>query len=338
MSATTSPISVGVVGAGAVVSGVHLPVLKSMRDEVRVDYVADVSEGSVGRVGAAYQCRSVVLTDDVQQLPVTDVVLIATPVGVRLPYYELFATRGTAVFAEKPAVPTMSALSHLKAHYQPERFAVGFQRRTYASSFLVSRLISNGMLGTLRSIEVQEGALTTSTGGAQSFMTDMSLSGGGILMDLGCHGIDLACRLSRAEGSSTTSVEGVLDREVDREIGLAAKLDCMDGPVALHVSLSWLGSRPGTARFEFEHGSALVGAKPGSPVELLTVDGDSMGVFDPPPGPPLGANTVHQACYLVWRSFLDGLSGKSAPELTLESISPAVRLIEDAYADLRSRA
>lgn len=335
MSPEAGRITVGIVGAGEVVSGVHLPVLSAMRARVCVEYVADISAIAASRVGTAYQSRAVALNGNLDQLPVTDVVLIATPVGVRDSYYELFASRGTAVLAEKPAVRDLSELHQLQRIYPAERFAVGFQRRTYASSVLVEQLIRDETLGPLRDVTVQEGARTTGTGGSQGFMEDPSLSGGGILMDLGSHGIDLACQLSLATASTVKSAAGLLDEQVDREVDLTVTLETPRGSVELDVGLSWLDFRAGTTRFGFDRGAAVVSSKPGQPVRLLSVDDEVIGELLPPAGPAIGALTVHQACYLVWESFLDGLAGISPPRLGLATISPAVQLIESSYREIR---
>ena len=92
-------IEVGIIGCGNVGSGTHLPLLMGMNG-VSVKFLADVkSPRDLARhVGA----EAITIGDNVSSLPDCDIVLLATPVGVRMPYIEEFATRGTMIFTEKP--------------------------------------------------------------------------------------------------------------------------------------------------------------------------------------------------------------------------------------------
>lgn len=338
MTKGESRLTVGIVGAGEVVTGVHLPVLKAMTSQVVVEYVADVSSQAATRAGRAYRCQAVGLTDDIGRLPMTDLVLIATPVGVRMPYYELFAQRGTAVLAEKPAVRNLAELKAIQRIFPQERFSVGFQRRLYASSTLVSRVINQGTLGALQAVTVREGARTTSTGGSQAFMQNVGLSGGGILIDLGSHGIDLAFHLAGVSDLRQLSVTAFLDGHVDRQVELYTQIGPVNKSVDLTIDLSWLDFRPGTMEFTFERGSIISDSKPTPYVRLFDAAGKRMADLSVGNEISAGATTIHQACYLVWRSFLDGLSGASEPRLSVESVTPVVRTIESAYRALRGQS
>ena len=94
-------LSVGIVGAGEIVSRIHLPVLSACED-IRIAYVADKNPEAARSVAGSYKVAPVTVADNLDMLPQTDVVLLAVPVTARLPYYELFAKRGTSVLAEKP--------------------------------------------------------------------------------------------------------------------------------------------------------------------------------------------------------------------------------------------
>jgi predicted dehydrogenase len=313
-------------------------VLTALRGEVELAYVADVSAAAAARVGKSYRCRSVHIAADPDELPATDAVLVAVPVGVRRPYYELLADRGTAVLAEKPAVVDMESLKFLCGAFAPDRFAVGFQRRTYASTAMLRRLVESGVLGPLLNLRSEEGDRMTRTGVQQRFHDDISLSGGGILMDLGCHAVDLFFFLTGAGASDSIDASAVMDGCVDREVLLRARLPIAPVPVSAEVSLSWLAHRAGMLHLAFENGVAHVSTAPGGLVHLSDRNGAPVaGVAADVSTAPAAATTVHQACYLVWRSFLDALAGRADPMLTLDSIAPTVQLIESAYRHIRSQ-
>lgn len=328
--------TVGIVGVGEVANKVHLPVLRAMRNEIDVSYVADISEVAVAKTAAAFRCDPIRIVGKSTALPSTDIVLITTPVGSRWDYYELLAERGTAVLAEKPAALNSADLDRLQKMYRAEDFAVGFQRRTYLTSKLLGGLIESQLMGRLLRVSASEGARTTKAGSSQRFMDDIELSGGGILMDLGCHSIDLALTLSNASCAALLEIDSVLDGKIDREIDLKTRMESDLGSIDLDLSLSWLSDRDGSFRLQFENGQAVLGTQPSSPLILESAGGDRLGELARSEGSPVGAVTIHQACYLVWRSFLDGLEGKAEPELTLASAAPTVELIEDSYRAVRS--
>src|SRR5947207_15664926 len=74
------PWKVGVIGAGVVASGSHLPVLVNMPD-VSVEWVCDRSLPTAQRVARSYGVSRVFA--DIGQCSDVDAVLIATPVGSR---------------------------------------------------------------------------------------------------------------------------------------------------------------------------------------------------------------------------------------------------------------
>jgi len=92
-------LTVGVIGAGEITTKIHLPAMTAMNG-VRIAYIADVNLNAARQAGASYGIDSLGLDGDPSSLPSTDVALLAIPVGARAPFYELFAGRGTAVFAE----------------------------------------------------------------------------------------------------------------------------------------------------------------------------------------------------------------------------------------------
>lgn len=94
-------LSVGIIGAGEIVSRIHLPVLSACED-IRIAYVADKNPEAAQSVARSYKVDPVTAAENLDMLPQADVVLLALPVTARLPYYELFARRGTCVLAEKP--------------------------------------------------------------------------------------------------------------------------------------------------------------------------------------------------------------------------------------------
>src|ERR1700683_1135320 len=85
-------LSVGIVGAGEITSRIHLPVLTAC-DGVRIAYVTDKNAQAANAVGGSYKLNAVTVPANLEELPITDLALLAVPVSARPRYYELFAPR-----------------------------------------------------------------------------------------------------------------------------------------------------------------------------------------------------------------------------------------------------
>ena len=125
-------VEVGLVGAGAIASTVHLPVLKNISD-VHIAWIADLNGLLVRDLGRAFGVSSQVISDEPPAFPQCDIVLLATPVYARQPYVEYFSTRSRAILAEKPFA--LSEVEHRRYLEACSKIQVscGYMRRTNAT-------------------------------------------------------------------------------------------------------------------------------------------------------------------------------------------------------------
>src|SRR5258708_6042613 len=103
--------SVGIIGAGSIVTSFHLPVLLAMQ-QVRVEWITDIDAKMAGSVAKAFGVPPLAMPDPLAEIPRTDIVVLAIPYGARPPYYEALRGRGTAIYVEKPIART--AAEHLE--------------------------------------------------------------------------------------------------------------------------------------------------------------------------------------------------------------------------------
>jgi len=327
-------LSVGIVGAGEIVSRTHLPVLTAC-ERVRIDYVADKNFEVARAVAGSYKLPPVTVPNDLGELPQTDIVLLAVPVAARWPYYELFAKRGTSVLAEKPLAAGITDAEQLCSLYPEHSLACGFQRRTYASVGLAKLLVAEKWFGTLRSISVSEGALTTKTGADSRFYDDAA-SGGGVLMDLGCHSLDVAMYISNASRAIPNQQHFVYDHGIDREVEAHLTLLTADGECGLDYFVSWLQPARNTVELHFENCSLSLSCRPSLEIEIVGGRDQAQvtnhsGVLPMLAAKRGGAVTVYQAFYLEWTTFLDGVRARQASKLSARSCLPTIRAVEDLY-------
>ncbi len=322
-------LSVGIVGAGEIVSRIHLPVLCAC-EGVRVAYVADKSTEAARSVGANYNISAITVADQLEDLPQTDVVLLAVPVNARLPYYELFARRGTCVLAEKPMAADSSDAVRICDLFPAHALACGFQRRSYASVALAKLIVAEKWFGRLRSISVSEGALTTKTG-ADSRFYDHSGSAGGVLMDLGCHSLDTAIYISNATAAVSSRQSFIFDGEVDREIDAQLTLHTADGPCALEYFVTWLRPARNTIQFHFDNCTAELSCRPSSELTIRGIhnggDAASLGMKH------AGAATVYQAFYTEWMAFLAGVRTRQPSMFNARSCLATICAVESLYRE-----
>jgi myo-inositol 2-dehydrogenase / D-chiro-inositol 1-dehydrogenase len=104
----STPLGVGVIGAGPVTQAIHLPTLATMADRFRVVHVMDVDEAVAAAVAARTDARS---TTDVQVLlddPAVDVVAICSPHQFHAEQVEAAAKAGKlGILCEKPLATTV---------------------------------------------------------------------------------------------------------------------------------------------------------------------------------------------------------------------------------------
>lgn len=325
----------GVIGTGNIARQVHLPVLTSMPG-VRVVWVADVNAASAASVAAAFKLPAIPLP--LQKAPASDcdVALIASPVGTRRPHLEHLAGRGVAAFVEKPFARTVEEHRSFASLFPASRIGCGLMRRAYDSTAIVRRVLAEGWLGPLTRIVVREGGRFTGSGTDRSYFDD-ERAGGGILLELGCHALDLALHLTGATRHAIVRqrllFDGAPDRVAEGEVELLPGPGETGAPIPLEFRFSWLDDLDNAIEFHFPSSRLSVGNRPGSAVRLHGSGGDP-GVALTPGG---GATTTNQAFYLEWQDFLDGLRNDRPSSFSAETTLPVTALIEDIYARGRER-
>ena len=324
-------LSVGIVGAGEITSRIHLPVLTAC-DGIRIAYVADKNAQAANAVGGSYKLNAVTVPANIEEVPITDLVLLAVPASARAPYYELFARRKTAVLAEKPFAISGTDAERICGLYPDYALACGFQRRSFATAVLARRAVAEKWFGTLRGVQVSEGSLTTKTG-VDSHFYDQPNAGGGVLMDLGCHSLDLAMYISGASAAIPVEHRFVFDDDIDREIEARLTLETPDGPCPLHYFVTWLRPAKNSIDLRFDNCTISLSCRPAEALEIHSnIDGRLAASLA---AKGAGASTVYQAFYLEWMAFLDGVRTRRASKFSARSCLPTVRAVEALYGEGR---
>ena len=166
------PLTVGIVGAGAVVEKSHLPVLRATR-ELSVIWLADINMRKARSLGDAHGVKAVDISYGLDSLPPADVVLLAIPLGARSPYYEVLSTGSSALYVEKPIARTLKDHQQLCSWFPDYRLGCGFQRRSSGATQLLRQIITERLFGDLRLIRFGWGGPGSS--GGDGFLSNLKI-------------------------------------------------------------------------------------------------------------------------------------------------------------------
>lgn len=292
---------VGIVGVGHIALHYHLPVLEYI-DATTVAFVADIDPTRASRAATVYDTTAHTV-DDLSAIPDCDVILLATPVGIRSPYVEEFGARGTAIFAEKPFALDLE--THEAFLREAEAVTCNYTRMEYGTSRQMKRLVEAGLFGELEAVRVQKGIAQRSTGKTDSQVDPETR--GGQLHENGSHLLSqLTCVLPTHEFE-------VVDARVRWQAGIDVDVDAdirAEGPggrIPVGFELSFVRELEPRITYEFE--TAEVCYDPGDPTGglrlLPSADTAEQGYDIRRPGS--APNNHEQAILDRWLGFLSAL-------------------------------
>jgi predicted dehydrogenase len=191
-TSNASKLRVGIIGAGTITWYSHLPGYSRLPDvevvalcdldEVRAQKLAD--EFGVPRTFADYE---IMLRQET-----LDVVSVCTPNALHAPMTIAALEAGAHVLCEKPmAVTTAEAQAMTDAARRTGRkLSIGWHHRFRTDIQLLKRAIEDGLLG---NIYYAKASMLRASGipGYGTWFTNKDLAGGGAMMDIGVHALDL---------------------------------------------------------------------------------------------------------------------------------------------------
>jgi predicted dehydrogenase len=326
---TNVPLSIGIVGAGAISRKSHIPVLLNTPN-VTIAWLYDHSPDAAKAVATAYGLKHIDPTT-ADHLPDCDVALLAIPVEARGPYLQTFAARGTAVLCEKPFATTAAEHASAQSLFELHALAAGFMRRFFRSALLLRQITRQGLFGALLRMDVSEGNRSKGSGTVGSFLDDSRWGASrGVLTDLGSHSIDLALYVSHATAFDVQSCTRVLDGAVDRKITAMVRLRSAARhtvePVELNYNVSWLDRQANRIQLTFANATVWSGLGPASEVYV----GDPARPQDAISltSQATGATTYNQAFFLEWQHFLDGFRARTESLVSARSALLTTSLVE----------
>jgi predicted dehydrogenase len=254
-----SKLRVGIVGVGGIGRDQHLPAWGKV-PFAEISAVADVSEDALQRAGAIVpQARTLVDWRDLIARDDIDVIDICTPNAMHAPIGLAALASGKHVLCEKPLATTAAEVRALRDAAQASgRLLMAAQNlRFEPTSRQLKALADGGVLGDVYYARAQW--LRRRLLPPRSSFIEKRLSGGGAVLDIGVHVLDLSYWFMGAP--EPVSVSAVVETKLAQRQDLSgawgdwdrSRLDVEDfaaafirfaNGAALTLEVSWLGFQP----------------------------------------------------------------------------------------------
>jgi predicted dehydrogenase len=338
----TGPVSLVLVGCGAVSRLFYLPALRELarHDLVRTVAVVDPVPAARDELGAALGARA--FADVPTALAAGgELAVLATPPRFHREQAETCFAAGFDVLCEKPLAPTAAEADAIAAAaLRSDRLlAAGHYKRFMPAHRALRHLIAHATFGPLCSVAIAEGGKFSWPAATDSFFR-REQTPGGVLLDIGVHVLDLLLWWL-GEPIDFAYADDARDG-LEANCHLTA---AFAGGVQAEVRLSRDWKTANTYVFRFERATVHCRVNASNHLEL-TLDGLPMTfaaeLRDPLPpraaAPTAPLETNAQAFIAQLVDVCAAVRERRAPFVTGASAAAAVRWIEACYARRRPLA
>jgi predicted dehydrogenase len=219
------PLSIGLVGGGAIARLSHAPTIMRS-DDTRLAGVFDPDRSRAEAVAAEFGGVAVTELDRLLDLPGLDAVVVATPNRYHAEAVVAAAARGLHVLCEKPlSIDIASGAAMVNACRRAGVvLQVGFNQRFWSQVQIAKSLIDAGVIGDVLQFESVYAEKASAYPAATRYRYDLAQSGGATIIDLTIHRIDLA-RYLVGDMSAVYAdlVNSVMTEKVDDNVHLLVR-------------------------------------------------------------------------------------------------------------------
>ena len=258
---TSNPnkLRVAVIGCGAVAQKYHIPILAG-HDQAELVAFVDKSKERLAELSKSYGVKYTFTGIEALDKRIIDAAMIATPASSHASYSIELAKKGIHVLTEKPmAFNTKEAGEMIRAADENNTIlSVNLFRRLLPSARLLKALVESEQFGQIKSFYFGWGGFYS----GESFTlgnVSKKLAGGGVLMDLGPHVLDLAlfvlgdsaevleyqdnskggietdCHIRLRIFRQEQDLEGTIELGRTRKLGHEFQVECEQGKLELEM-------------------------------------------------------------------------------------------------------
>ena len=325
----------GMIGVGKICQGVHLPAYDKI-DDAEIVAICDINEKTLNEVSKKYpNARTYTDYKKMIECEELDAVDICTPNNIHSEAAVFALEHGLNVMCEKPDAVSVIEAEKMKdaAEKSGKTLMVMRNNRYRPSTRFLKQYIAEGKMGDIyagRCGWIRRRGIP----GWGGWFTDKAQAGGGPLIDLGVHIIDLAMYLMgnakpvTVSGSTYTKFAHTACSKMDVE-DLAMGFIRFDNGACLQIEFSWASNISSDQMFV-----ELRGTKSGSRMsgidrkfEIFTEEcGVNANVC-----PDIDDYRGMQHHEGNIRHFVDVINGKAEPDFTPEQGVNVVKILEALY-------
>jgi len=189
-STSDVPVRIAIVGCGSVVERFHLPA-STFVPELSVEFLVDRELRRATTLAALYHVPNVA-ADFREIIGKVDAAIIALPHNLNAEVSRELLNSGISVLVEKPMAFNIAEGQHLLAATKHSRalLNVGYTRRFGYGVQFIRRALRENLIGRITGFSVEDGYPFDWKSAASEFRLD-KIGGGGVLLDLGSHVLDM---------------------------------------------------------------------------------------------------------------------------------------------------
>ncbi len=337
------PIALCIVGCGAVVADLHMPVVESLQRKGAVNVVAlvDNQKDRAGRFARKFRDAKVYdkLDEAIQSKPI-GLTFVASPPGLHAEHVLAALNAGSHVLVEKPMVTNSIDAQRLVDASRKKGLvtAVGLPRRYYPHVAEVAERIANGDFGPRLTFRYREGG-SFGWPVASDAVFRREKAGGGVLMDKGVHALDVLEQLFGA-----VKIKGCRDDSQSGGVECNALLDLEYVRAEGQLQLSWdqplnngiwVSGEKADAYLALETIHTYRWREPKGTWKVLPAQKDWPNSLTPN-GPRKSPSDYYQCIGLQWWGALRAIALGEPPAVDAERASQVIRAIESSYRQSQS--
>jgi predicted dehydrogenase len=312
-------IRFALIGCGRI-SQTHLQAIEVLKDHCNLKAVVDVREDAAKSVANQYGCAAYTDYRRVIDGDQVDAVIISTPPNTHAEIATYFLENKKPVLCEKPLATTVSDAKTMvnKAAEHNVLLMMASKYRYVADTIKAKGIVESGILG---DIILFENVFCGKVDMRDRWNARKELGGGGVIVDNGCHSVDIARfllgpieKVQAAEGKRVQKL-GVEDTA---RIHFRTKSDAMG-----MVDLSWSIQKERDSYIEIfgTEGVLSIGWQCSKYRQSEKMNWVTFGK---------GYNKVDAFSSQI-RNFVQSIKGKEMPLITAEDALESVKVIEAAY-------
>ncbi|MEK6794861.1 MAG: Gfo/Idh/MocA family oxidoreductase [Spirochaetota bacterium] len=229
-------VSWGVIGAGGIADRRTIPGML-LSNNARLAAIMDVDEKRLAALAQKYpEAKPYPTCNDLLDDPDVDAVYIATPVFEHCKQIHAAADRGKHILIEKPIGLNANEAYAAVAYCEKKgvKFAVGLMMRYSALHVEMKKIITSNGIGAIVSAHAQFSCWYPDIPNA--WRQDPALSGGGALIDLGIHSIDIIEQISGQKARSVMALTGTKSFRYKSDDSASVLLELENGAYAISES------------------------------------------------------------------------------------------------------